>query len=157
MKARLPWILLALSLALNVFFVGGAVWMKAHAGRGWMNPAERIEAAAKEFDLDTAQREALQHFLRTVRMRTRHLREQNQPLIDAAWSELAKPQPDDAALARVFDEGTANRRAYQLETSRALHEFLLGLSNEQRAKVLAYMRDRQNAQHLPPVLRQMMP
>ena len=157
MKARLPWILLALSLALNVFFVGGAIWMRAHVGRGWTNQGERVAAAVREFDLDAAQREALQHFLRTVRMRTRDLRELNQPLIDAAWTELAKPQPDEAALTRAFDEGTANRRAYQRETSRALHEFLLTLSDAQRAKVLDYMRTRRSGQHMPPLLRQMMP
>src|SRR5690242_1815237 len=140
MKARLPWILLALSVALNVFFVGGAIWMKTRAGRGWMRPAERVEAAVKDLHLDGRQREALQDFLATLRVRAHQLREKNRPLIDTAWSELVKAEPDEGALGRAFDEGTANRRAFQLDTSRALHEFLRTLTDDQRAKVLEDMR-----------------
>jgi Spy/CpxP family protein refolding chaperone len=153
MRTRLPWLLLALSVALNVFFVGGAIWMKTRAGHGWMRPAERIEAAVKELHLDARQREALQDFLATMRVRAHQLREQNRPLIDAAWMELAKAAPDEAALGRAFDEGTANRRAFQLDTSRALHQFLRSLTDEQRAQVLEDVRKRPNA----PFLRQVMP
>jgi uncharacterized membrane protein len=152
MRARLPWILLALSVALNVFFVGGAIWMKSRVGRGWMRPAERIEAAAKDLNLDGRQRDALQDFLATLRTRSHQLREKNRPLIDTAWTELAKAEPDEAVLDRAFDEGTANRRAFQLDTSRALHQFLRTLSDEQRAKVLENMRARPH-----PPLHQVMP
>jgi uncharacterized membrane protein len=153
MKARLPWILLALSLALNVFFVGGFVWTKTRASAAAaaqgeaataaaFRPAERLRAAAKELGLDPAQRAALETFVRAARQNARHLREQNQPLFDAAWAELAKANPDEAVLNRAFDEGVAHRRAYQAEMVRALREFLATLSDEQRAKALELMRRR---------------
>jgi uncharacterized membrane protein len=147
MRARLPWLLLTLSLALNIFFVGGAIWVKTRAGHHGRGFAERIEAAAGDLDLDAGQRQALRQFLDAWRTRTRQLREKNQPLYDAAWSELVKTQPDEAVLTRVLDETTANRRGYQLETSQALHEFLRTLSDEQRAKVLQRMRDRPGGPH----------
>jgi uncharacterized membrane protein len=150
---RLPWILLALSLALNLFFVGGAVWLRLQAGHGPVAPAERAEAVAKELALSGDQRAAFDRFLRTVRMKARQLRETNQPLIDAAWQDFGKAQPDEAAVDKLFEQAADNRRNFQIESGRALRVFLTALNDDQRARFIALVKHRER--DTPPLLRQL--
>ena len=153
-SSRLPWILLALSLALNVFFVVGVFWVRMQA-HGQMGPAERVESVAKELALDANQRAAFDRFIRTIRMRARHLREVNQPLIDEAWQEFAKAQPDETAVDKLFEQAADNRRSFQLEAGRALRAFLLVLKDDQRSTFIAMVKNRDN-RNTPPLLRQLM-
>jgi uncharacterized membrane protein len=151
---RLPWILLALSLALNLFFVGGVFWVRSQAGRGAMGPAERIERLAKELTLAADQRSAFESFVRTIRMKARELRETNQPLVDEAWQDFARAQPDEAVVDKLFEAAANNRRSFQLEAGRALRAFLVTLNEDQRAAFIALVRSRDNRQ-TPPLLRQL--
>jgi uncharacterized membrane protein len=151
---RLPWILLALSLALNAFFVGGFFWVRGEATRAQMRPAERFELIAHDLNLDTKQRAAFEHFIGIMRMRSRHLREANLPLIEEAWGELAKPKPDDGLIDRNLDTAATNRHAFQLDTSHALRGFLSALSDDQRRQFVEFAKNRQN-RDLPPILRQL--
>jgi len=153
---RLPWILLALSLALNLFFIGGFFWVRGEAARAQMRPAERFELIAHELNLDAKQRGAFEHFVGLMRMRARHLRESNQPLIEEAWGELAKPKPDDAVIDHDLEAAAANRHAFQVETSHALRSFLAGLSDELRTRFVEFAKNRQN-RDVPPLLRQLQP
>jgi Spy/CpxP family protein refolding chaperone len=156
LRRRLPWLLLALSLALNICFIGGVFWVRMEAARGQMAPAERFERVAQQLSLDGNQRAAFDHFIRALRMRTRQMRETNQPLIAEAWGELGKAQPDDAALTRLLTEAADNRRAFQLDTSRALRGFLAVLTDEQRARFVELARNRED-RNIPPILRQLVP
>ena len=151
--SRLPWILLALSLALNLFFVGGVFWVRGH-GHGAMGPAERFERIAKQLTLDAKQRAAFDAFVKTVRTKARELRETNQPLVEEAWQDFAKAQPDEAAVDKLFETAATNRRNFQLEAGRALRAFLGTLSEEQRAAFIARVRSRDN-HAAPPLLRQL--
>ncbi len=153
---RLPWILVALSLALNMFFIGGFFWVRGEAARAHLRPAERFEMIARELNLDAKQRTAFEHFIGLMRMRTRHLREANIPLIQEAWAEMAKPQPDDAVIDRDLETATANRRAFQVDTSHALRGFLAALSDEQRARFVEFAKNRQD-RDVPPLLRRLQP
>jgi uncharacterized membrane protein len=149
---RLPWILLALSVALNIFFIGGAVWM--HVTHGPLGPAERVEAVAKGLSLDATQRAAFDRFIRTVRMRARQLRDANEPLVEEAWQDFAKAQPDEAAVDKLFEQAADNRRSFQIDTGRALRSFLATLREDQRANFIAMIRSRDN-RTTPPLLRQL--
>ena len=151
--ARLPWILLALSLALNLFFVGGVFWVRSQ-GHGPLGPAERIERVAKQLTLDADQRAAFERFVRAIRMKARDLRETNQPLIDEAWQDFAKAQPDEAAVDKLFEAAANNRRNFQVETGRALRAFLVTLNEDQRVAFVAMVKNRDNK--APPLLRQLM-
>jgi len=152
--ARLLWILLALSLALNLFFIGGVFWMRSQ-GHGPMGPADRVERIAKELSLTPEQRAAFERFARTIRMKARDLRETNEPLIDEAWKDFAKAQPDEAAVDKLFESAANNRRNFQLETGRALRAFLATLNEDQRAAFVAMVRNRDNRQ-APPLLRRLL-
>jgi len=151
--ARLPWILLALSLALNLFFIGGVFWMRSQ-WHGPMGPAERIERVAKQLTLDADQRAAFERFVRAIRMKARDLRETNQPLIDEAWQDFAKAEPDEAAIDKLFEAAANNRRSFQIETGRALRAFLAVLNEDQRAAFIAMVKSRDNRK-APPLLHQL--
>jgi len=152
---RLPWLLLALSVVLNIFFIGGAFWVRMET-RGPMAAIERFEHVARQLSLDGDQRAAFDHFIRLMRMRTRLMHETNRPLIDRAWTELAKPQPDDAVLNQIFTEAAENRRAYQVDISKAFRAFLAVLSDDQRKEFVELARRRQDPK-IPPILRQLTP
>lgn len=153
-RPRLPWILLALSFALNLFFIGGVFWVRTEAHHGHLTPAERVEQVAQELSLDTNQRAAFDGFIRTVRGKARQLRETNQPLIEKAWQDFAKPQPDEAALDKLVEAAADNRRSFQIEAGRALRGFLAVLNEDQRIRFIALARKRDN-RNTPPLLRQL--
>jgi hypothetical protein len=88
-----------------------------------------------------------------MRLKSRHLRETNMPLIDDAWQEFAKQQPDEAAVDKLFEQAANNRRSFQIETGRALREFLVVLSEDQRTKFIALVKNRDR--NTPPLLRQL--
>jgi uncharacterized membrane protein len=153
---RLPWVLLALSLALNLFFIGGVFWVRNQAAQANLTPPERFAMVASQLSLDANQKAAFQRFVRDMRMRTRQLRETNQPLIQETWEELAKTKPDDALIDHNLDEAASNRHSYQLETSHALRTFLAALSPEQRQQFIELARNRQD-HGVPPLLHQLAP
>jgi uncharacterized membrane protein len=145
---------LCLSLLLNVFFIGGAFWARMHLPHPLMAPAQRIEEVARQLELTPDQRIAFDRFIRTLRMRTRHLRELNESLFADTWSEYAKAQPDPAVIEQAIEESGKNRHAYQIEISQAMRTFLASLNDEQRARFVEQIRDRTN-RDVPPLLRQL--
>jgi uncharacterized membrane protein len=161
MRRRLVWVALALSLALNVFFVGGAVWVRMHVHHGLGGPPfgrpphERIEAIARDLSLDPAQRSAFDRFIRDARKETKQVREANEKLSDSAWDEMLKPQPDQDLLRRVFDEISTNRREYQTGMTATLLDFLGKLSPDQRRQFVDIARNRKNGRG-PPLLWQLL-
>jgi Spy/CpxP family protein refolding chaperone len=134
-RGRLVWIALALSLTLNICFVGGALWLRMHAAPGMLPPAERFRQLGEQLDLDKTQQAAFEQFLRTMRQNSHAFRESNEPVSTQIWSELAKPDPEQAAINQLIDKATENRRTYQKETSQALGSFMQSLTPEQRARL----------------------
>jgi len=132
-RGRLVWVALALSLTLNVFFVGGLTWMKLSA-RPNLTPIERMQHVVQALNPTDDQRLAFEQFLRVARMRGRFLRETNQPLLEKIWAEMAKPTPDDDAVAKLSAEIDKNREAFQKELAGALQSFIKTLTPDQRVK-----------------------
>lgn len=133
-RARLVWIALALSLTLNVFFIGGLLWVKLSMHPPLL-PIERMERLGRNLNLNDDQRLAFEQFVRVVRLRGRFARETNQPLLERIWTEMAKPTPNDEVVQRLGAEINQNRMAFQKEASAALLSFVKTLSPEQRAKL----------------------
>jgi len=133
-RGRLMAVLLTLSLTLNVFFIGGLVWTRHHMPPPMMNPVERFQSVG---DGDASGRRPARWppaIHRRLREHNRAMREQNRPLIEAMWSELAKAEPDQAKIEELIDQANANRRAAQKETEKSLTAFLATLPPEQRAQ-----------------------
>jgi Spy/CpxP family protein refolding chaperone len=131
-RGRLVWIALALSLTLNLFFFGGLVWMHM---RGPMPPGMRVQRLLRPLDLNATQQQTLDQFLRTLRLRGRYMRENDQALIEDLWTEIAKPTPDDSVIAKLSAQVGENRQTFQRESSTALSAFIKSLTPEQRERL----------------------
>ena len=144
----LVWLALAVSLTLNVFFVGGLVWSHFNVPPP-RTALQRFQLVAAELQLTGPQKEAFEHFAVEMRRSGMQLHEGVQPLMQHVWEELGKAQPDEAALARSVDQITDNRRAYQHHLTQGLTRFLATLSPEQRARFIELARQRlDEARHL---------
>ncbi len=142
-RQRLVLILLALSLALNLFFIAGAAWTRLHARADWPQSAnQRFQRIAAELDLDATQRAGFDRYVAAMRARTANMREQVAPLIESAWEEVGKPQAAAAQVIRLFDEAAEKRRTFQREATTQTLAFLALLSPAQRTKFVAIAQER---------------
>jgi uncharacterized membrane protein len=136
-KGRLVKVLFALSLALNVCFIGGLLYSK------FVRPTPPLIALGRELDLAPDQRKAFQSFLQVVRSKGAALRDSNLALGRQIWEELAQPKPDPQKLAALFTEVANNRRDYQTAVGTALLPFLETLNVEQRERFIEISKRRQ--------------
>ena len=138
-KGRLVKVALALSLALNVCFVGGLLYSK------FVRPTPPLLALGRELNLEPDQRTAFQSFVQVVRSNAAVLRETNLALSRKIWDELSQPKPDSQKLSALFTEIANNRRDYQAAVGTALLPFLETLSIEQRKRFIEIGKRRQDA------------
>jgi Spy/CpxP family protein refolding chaperone len=78
------------------------------------------------------------------------MRETVEPMMNAAWAELAKPDADQGTAARLFDEAGQARRSLQRELLAPTLAFLATLSPEQRAKFVELFHQRPKGWGQPP-------
>jgi Spy/CpxP family protein refolding chaperone len=146
-RPYLVWLLLALSLALNLCFVGGALWIRLHGPSFPMNFAERMERIGAQLGLDPQQQEALEQYSQAVRVRMQAMHIAVDPMIANAWSEVAKPDADEAKVVQLFDEAGRTRRGYMRELAPVTLSFLAKLSPGQRAKFVELIQQRPWEKH----------
>jgi uncharacterized membrane protein len=142
--------LLALSLALNLFFVIGALWIRIHAPAPMLSPEDRLEQMAGELGLDPPQKQAFAHYSRTMRDRLQAMHGAVQPLIGNAWSEVGRPHADETRVMQIFDQAAQERRRYVRDLTTTTLSFLATLSPEQRAKFVQLARQRPRPWSPPP-------
>lgn len=138
-KGRLAKVALALSLALNVFFIGGLLYSK------FVRATPPLIAMGRELNLEPDQRKAFQGFVQAVRAKGASLRETNLAVGRQIWEELSQPKPDQQKLAALFTDIANNRRDYQMAVGTALLPFLETLSIEQRQRFIEIGKRRQDA------------
>ena len=141
-RQHLASILLALSLALNLFFVAGALWIRIQGPPPPMNPAERLERIGVQLALDPEQKQAFEQYSQAVRTRMQAMHKAVDPLVGNAWAEVAKPDADETKVLALFDEAGQTRRGYMREMAPITLSFLAKLSPEQRAKFVELIRQR---------------
>jgi uncharacterized membrane protein len=146
----LLWAALTLSLVLNLCFVAGAAWIRVQGPAPPASPAERLQRIGTELVLDPQQRQAFERYSEIVRTHIQQMRETVEPLMSAAWAELAKPDADQATAARLFDEAGQARRSLQRELLTPTLTFLATLSPEQRAKFVELFHQRPRSWGQPP-------
>ena len=129
--------LLVLSLALNLFFVLGALWIRIHAPPPSVSPEQRFEEIASELALDPQQKAAFAHYSQTMRERVQAMRDAVRPQIANAWSEVAKPQADETKVMQLLDQAAQSRRHFVHDLTSTTLSYLATLSPEQRAKFVA--------------------
>jgi uncharacterized membrane protein len=136
-KGRLVKVALALSLALNLCFIGGLAYSK------FVKPTPPLIQLGRELDLSPDQRKAFQGFLKVVWGKGGTLRDENLKIGQQIWDELAQPKPDPQKLAALFADIANNRRDYQTAVGAALLPFLETLSVEQRQRFIEISKRRQ--------------
>jgi len=129
--------LLALSLALNLCFVAGALWVRIHAPPARISSEQRLEEMAGELGLDPQQKAAFTRYSQTMRERMQSMHEAVRLQIANAWSEVAKPQADEAKVMQLLDQAAETRRRFVRDLTTTTLGFLATLSPEQRAKFVA--------------------
>ncbi|MGE0152406.1 MAG: Spy/CpxP family protein refolding chaperone [Reyranellaceae bacterium] len=140
MRAKLPWILLAISLVLNACAVAGFFYAKSRAdGRMW--DRSPVGAAARSLDLNEQQKAALEKMHQDIRRSSGESRAEMRPLRQQMLEQFAKPQPDFAAIDSDIDQlGDLQSKRYKAMV-RAIHEFQQTLTPQQREKFIQGMRD----------------
>ena len=133
-RQHLLWVALALSLVLNLCFVAGALWIRIQEPALMMSPEQRIQRIGPELALDPQQRQAFEQYSEAVPVVMQRMHEAVDPLMNAARTELAKPDADEATVTRLFDEAAQARRGFSRELIAKTLSFLAVLSLEQRAK-----------------------
>jgi Spy/CpxP family protein refolding chaperone len=125
---------LAISVALNLCVVAGAVWSRYNAPAPPQTASERFHRLADSLELTPQQRVAFDAYTAAMVARGDRMRQDVEPAMEAAWAELAKSDADQARVSQLLDDAGNRRRAFQHEAVAATMSLLATLSPEQRAK-----------------------
>ena len=138
MKAKAPWILLAVSLAFNVFFTVGYVRAKGRMAkcRGFKGRARII---ARKLKLDDRRQQEFENVLGEFDQ----LRKDRAPQRDAFMAELIKDKPDEKVLEEFMaGEAATTRRLAKLALMR---KFIGLLSPQQREQYVQLIKKRRSS------------
>jgi Spy/CpxP family protein refolding chaperone len=141
-RQHLVWVVLALSLVLNLCFVAGALWVRVHGPPTATGPEERLQRIGSQLGLEPQQKRDFEQYSEAVHASMQQMRSAVDPLMAQAWSELAKPDADEAKAIRLFEEAAESRRSFRRGMMAATLSFLATLSPEQRAKFVELARQR---------------
>lgn len=139
--------LLAVSLALNLCFVGGAAWIRMHRPAA---TAAQVSQISKDLNMTPAQHAAFQNYFRTMRLRFRLMRAEIEPIVGDAWAEIAKPQADEGKVEHDFELAGAKRRAFAQDATKSTLSFLATLSPQQRQQFVTLLRQHRLRWHKHP-------
>jgi len=138
MKAKAPWILLAVSLAFNIFFAVGYVHAKGRMAkrRGFKG---RARIVARKLKLDDRQQQELESIFGEFDQ----LRKDRAPQRDAFMAELIKDEPDEKLLEEFMaGEAAKTRRLAKLALMR---KFIRLLTPQQREQFVQLVKKRSSS------------
>ena len=148
-RRRLPWVLLALSVALNLFFIAGALWIRMHGPPPGGFEA-RFRQMPAELALDPQQKAAFDLYAKHLRGRIGELHAAVEPMMRQIWAEIAKPDAEETKVIALFDKVGAERREFQRDLTNSTLAFLAKLSPEQRTKFVEIVQRRPRGWGHPP-------
>ena len=128
---------LAISVALNLCVVAGVVWSRYNAPAPPPTISERFHRLGDSLTLTPPQRVAFDAYVAAMAARGERMRQEVEPMMEAAWGEIAKPDADEAHVLQLLDDAGNRRRAFQHEAVDATLTLLATLNPEQRAKFVA--------------------
>ena len=136
MKKWLPWVLLAVSVAFNIFLVAGMLAARARH-RHMRTPEGRAEVVADKLDMDDQQRAAYAELVKQSEAGRESDHQRRRAEYQRLWAELAKDDPDERVLEEfVQTPGSSQRRKRFLEHARGLMKILRPEQRERVAKVM---------------------
>jgi hypothetical protein len=140
MKNKLPWILLALSLVVNVAFLGGAFFLHNKAER-WqgMPQAERMERMADRLDLDAGQR---QKFMAIAEARDSRRASSWRDVREQISDLLLREDATRDDFRAILNADREARTDDFIDRLMATHAFLMSLPEDKRRDIHEMMGDR---------------
>jgi Spy/CpxP family protein refolding chaperone len=140
-RQRLLVAILAISVALNICVVAGALWSRLHPPPAPLTFTERFHRLEDTLDLTPAQRADFDRYVADMAARGDQMRHTLEPMMDAAWAEFAKPNADQTRVLQLLDDASNQRRSFQQQAVSATLSLLATLTPEQRAKFVASERE----------------
>jgi Spy/CpxP family protein refolding chaperone len=138
MKAKLPWILLVISVAFNAFFIVGGLHAKSRVAKAHTLEG-RAALFAKRLELDDQQRKVLDGLVEEAR----RLRQTSAPRLEAFLAEVTKDQPDEKALTDLVNGPAASQD--RLDRVALIRKVVALLRPEQRDKWVEMVKKRTSA------------
>jgi Spy/CpxP family protein refolding chaperone len=135
---------LAISVALNLCVVAGAVW--GHLNKPPPSFREHFRQLGDTLNLTPPQRVAFDQYVADMTVRGERMSQKVEPTMDAAFVELAKPDADEAHVLQLLDGAVDHRRAFLHDAVTATMSLLDKLTPEQRAKFITEEREFRAAQ-----------
>jgi len=146
-RRRVLAAILAISLALNLCVIAGAVWSRLHPPPPPQSLSERYHRLADALQVTPEQRVGFDHYVTEMTARGDRMRQTVDPMMDAAWTELAKPDASSPRVLQLLDDAGNQRRTFLHEAVNATLSLLATLTPDQRAKFIASEREFRAAQH----------
>jgi len=140
MRMKWPWILLAASLLLNLFFAGGVIYSKMTAERLRDEPAARFGFVVDELGLSEAERGRLMALRETARSRREEMRREGRHLRQEMFAEMAQTDLDQARIEELLEQRSALFVAFMSGVMAETHDFLGALEPEKKREFLAMMK-----------------
>ena len=140
MRMKWPWILLAASLLLNVFFAGGVVYSKMTAEQLRDEPAARFDFVVDELGLSEAERDGLMDLRESARAQREEMRREGRPLREALLEEIAKPDFDQDRVDDLLRQRSVLFVSFLGGIMADTHDFLATLEPESKREFLAMMK-----------------
>lgn len=142
--------LLAVSLALNLCFIAGAVWVRIHPP-SFTSPMQRLDQMAGELGLNPLQKQAFEQYTKSMRERLQAMRKVIRPAIAGASAEIASPRADEAKVMQFLDDAAQQRHGFMRDMTTMTLTFLATLSPKQRTRFVELVfRQHQRPWALPP-------
>lgn len=132
MKSPLPWILLAISLAGNLFFIGGYLYGGRLVTGLEASPGTRLERLADRLELDAGQRRELHEASRALVSRAAEFSRSSRQQLQGFWRELARPEPDRQRLERQLQGLGKQELDYRRAVAIRIAGFMKHLQQKQR-------------------------
>lgn len=140
MTRRLVWVGLAVSLALNFLFVGGAFFARATAERLSLHPEIRTQRFTEQLGLRPQQREAYQAYRALARERVAGMRADLRPTFQEMRDQLGADAPDPDRLAAGLLHMADTRHSFERDMAGLTGEFLGTLDPDQMRHFLNFAR-----------------
>ncbi len=143
MKRWVPWALLAVSLALNIFFVAGFFWTRSTIAM-WHDPGRRFELVADRLDLTEPQRAQFRQTMEALKSKGFMGREGRREIRREILDMALQPDPDRAAILARMETAGRERIQAMAEALDIVLPFLATLTPEQRAELRELMERRRH-------------
>ncbi len=139
MRARLPWILFFVSLALNVSVIAGVLWVGHHKLFGPRPGPEFIQHVSEELKLAPPQHDALAALRDEILAKRAQVEATSGRWTDTTVAALSEAVYDPETVRWASIERSQPMRDFFIWMTGRLHDFVWTLDDKQRQAFIAHV------------------